>query len=290
MIVKLMRFFILSIFFFVGLASADTEPKTYKLAITDVVGLEELQREFGQFVDLLKKESGLSIEFMPVTSRTIVVEALKNQKVDFVLAGPAEYIVIRKKSKAKPLVRFSRPDYYSCLVVLADSGIVRVEDLRGKKVGFGDIGSTSYHLGPMQLINDAGLDPRNDIKPVHVSKHVGWDALKRGDIVALGLKHEQFKIFRAKETKLEPAAFRVLLRGPDLPDDLLIAGEHIEDDVAQKVKDTFVNHSQALIKAILVGQRNQKYFGMKFLADVKDSDYNYVRKMYATAGFAEFSG
>ncbi|HHD74807.1 MAG TPA: phosphonate ABC transporter substrate-binding protein, partial [Nitratifractor sp.] len=29
--------------------------------------------------------------------------------------------------------------------------------------------------------------------------------------------------------------------------------------------------------------------GMKFIANVKDSDYNYVRSMYKTIGYPEFS-
>ena len=86
-------------------------------AVTDIEGLEELQRDFGEFRELLEKEIGKKVKFFPLSSRTLVVEALRSQKVDFVLTGPSEYIVIRTKAQAVPLVRFSRPDYFSCLVV-----------------------------------------------------------------------------------------------------------------------------------------------------------------------------
>jgi len=49
-----------------------------------------------------------------------------------------------------------------------------------------------------------------------------------------------------------------------------------------------VKHSDELVSAILTGDDNQKYAGMKFISAVKDSDYDYVRSMYSTAGYPQF--
>ncbi len=81
------------------------------------------------------------------------------RKVDFVLTGPAEYVVMRKRTDAQPIVGFSRPDYFSAIIVLADSGIDSVMDLKGKTIALGDIGSTSNHLAPAQVLADYGLNP-----------------------------------------------------------------------------------------------------------------------------------
>ena len=43
---------------------------------------------------------------------------------------------------------------------MADRGITKVKDLKGKKVAIGPVGSTSKHLAPMQIIKDNGLDPQ----------------------------------------------------------------------------------------------------------------------------------
>ena len=74
--------------------------------ITDLEGLEEVQREFGPFKNLLEEKTGLTIKFYPVTSRTAAVEAVKAKKADFVLTGPAEYVVIRKLTNSKPVIGF----------------------------------------------------------------------------------------------------------------------------------------------------------------------------------------
>ncbi|MGH8576974.1 MAG: PhnD/SsuA/transferrin family substrate-binding protein [Gammaproteobacteria bacterium] len=88
------------------------------------------------------KEYDLSVT---VPNRTAAVEAMNAKKVDLVLTGPAEYVVFRKRTGAVPVLGFSRPDYFATIVVLADSGLGRIADLRGKKVALGPVGSTSKH-------------------------------------------------------------------------------------------------------------------------------------------------
>lgn len=258
-------------------------------AVTDLEGLEELQREFGEFKRVLSEKTGYEFEFCPVPNRTAGVEALASKKIDFVLTGPAEYVVFRKRTDAYPVVGFSRPDYFSGIIVLADSGINTVTDLKGKKVAFGDVGSTSNHLAPMQALADYGIDPGRDINALHVDKNIAWEGLKRGDIAAIGMNMGKFNLLRSKEKTLEPGAFRVVARGPDLPNDVLLVGTHVDKAIVEKVRQAFTDHSRVLVEAILVGPDNEKYKGMKFLPDIKDSDYNYVRSMYTTIGYPTYA-
>ncbi|HWP23477.1 MAG TPA: PhnD/SsuA/transferrin family substrate-binding protein [Candidatus Binatia bacterium] len=267
--------------------------ETLRFAVTDIVGLEELHTEYGAFQKVLSNATGIAIRFFPVSNRTAAVEALKSRKIDLVLTGPAEYIIFRNRTDAYPIVGFSRPDYFAALVTMADSGIGAVKDLKHKKVAFGDVGSTSKHLAPMQLLKEAGLDPLKDIQAQHVATNVGWEALKRGDVAAFGMTYSNFLALRDKEKQLEPAAFRVISRGPDLPNDPLLAGGHVDKKIVEKLRQAFQSHSQELIRAILTGKDTQKYKGMKFLTRIEDRDYDYVRAMYATIGrtqYAQFLG
>ncbi|MCG8611737.1 MAG: phosphate/phosphite/phosphonate ABC transporter substrate-binding protein [Pseudomonadales bacterium] len=272
--------------------SLNSYAETVKLAVTDLVGLEELQREFGAFVNVLEEKSGYDIEFLPVTNRTAAVEALRFKKVDFVLTGPAEYVVIKKRTDADIVVGFSRPDYFAVIITMADQGYQTPRDLAGHSVAFGSVGSTSKHLGPMQALADYGVAPTTEIKAIHTKMPVAWEALKRGDVAAVGMNHLKFLSFRDKEQQnkgMEPGAFRVIARGPDLPNDILMAGKHVDQKIVAKMKSVFTDHSQALVQAILTGEDNQKYSGMKFITAGKDTDYNYVRAMYATVGYPEYA-
>ena len=71
--------------------------ETIRFAVTDIAGLEDLQREYGAFRNTLAEATGYEIEFTAVASRTAAVEAMRAKQVDFVLTGPAEYVVFKKR-------------------------------------------------------------------------------------------------------------------------------------------------------------------------------------------------
>jgi phosphonate transport system substrate-binding protein len=271
------------------LPSVSIAKEPLKLAVTDIEGLEMLQREFGKFREILAAKLGRDVKFYPVPNRTAAVEAVKSKNLDFVLTGPAEYVVFKQLTDSKPVIGFSRPDYFCSMVVLADSGINSVQELRGKKVAIGGVGSTSKHLAPMQILADNGLNPTRDVKTIHTSVDLGWQALKRGDVSAWGMTTDKFVKLRKKDKEFEPGAFKVIARGPDLPNDVLLVAPHVDGKTIKSVKKVFTENSDELVQAILMGEDNKKYSGMKFIPTVKDADYNYVRSMYITIGYPKFA-
>ncbi len=270
---------------------AQAQAQDLKLAVTDVVGLENLQREYAPFQKLLSDKAGIRFELFPVPNRTAAVEALNARKVDLVLTGPAEYVVFKKRTNAKLVVGLARNEYFGTIVTLAGAGIDSVQDLKGRKVAFGDVGSTSRHLAPMQLLADLGLDPRKDIQALHINRNVGVEAMRRGDVAAIGVNRSDMA---GLQRRFPDAVFKVIARGRDLPNDMILAGAHVPDDTVAKLRAVFAGNSDALIAAILLGpDENQKFQGMRFVPGITDRDYNYVRTMYATIGqpqFADFVG
>lgn len=262
-----------------------------RLAVTDIVGLENLQREYAAFQKTLSDKAGMKIELFPVPNRTAAVEALNAKKVDLVLTGPAEYVVFKKRTDAKLVVGFSRPEYYGSVVTLLGSGIDGVEDLKGRKVALGDVGSTSRHLSPIQVLADLGLKPGRDVQVMHINRNVAVEAMKRGDVAAIGINRTDLP---GLAKRFPDVTFKVIARGRDLPNDVLLAGTHVPDDTVSKMKKVFSENSDALIAAVLQGpDENQKFQGMKFIPSISDNDYNYVRRMYETIGqpqYASFVG
>jgi phosphonate transport system substrate-binding protein len=274
----------------VGLAAA-ARADEMRFAVTDVVGLENLQREWGPFQRALKETAGIEFRFFPVPNRTAAVEALNAKRVDVVLTGPAEYVVFRVRTSAVPVVGLTRVDYFSNIVVRADSPYQVPGDLKGQKIALGAIGSTSRHLGPMQVLSDVGLDPRRDLQVQHLATGVMFEALKRGDVAAAGMNNTDFTRLRERTPE---TAFRVIARGRDLPMDLILAGAHVDATRIESLRAAFRLHGAKLTQAILGGgDENKKFAGMHWVTSLRDEDYNYVRRMYATIGqpqFAEFVG
>jgi len=262
--------------------------ETWSIAVTDVEGLERLQAEWGPFKAALEAATGETFDFFPVSSRTAAAEALRGETVDFVITGPAEYIVINTLTKATPLIGFGRPDYRCAIIVRADAGIDSMDDLKGKKVAFGDIGSTSNMLCPMQLMADYGVNPVSDIEKIHTARNIAHEALKAGDVAAIGINEGSWiNSARDKDTSVPYGFFKVLARSGDLPNDMLLAGAHVPAEAQALIRDAIITKKAEMITAITTHEENEKYVGMD-LVTIEDAAYDVVRSMYTTAGYPQF--
>ncbi len=255
--------------------------ETLRFAVTDIEGLEAMQQEFGAFETALEAATGHDIELFAVSSRTSAVEAINQGQVELVLTGPAEYVVIKELANPEIVAGWQRPNYYSQIVVLSDGPVKSVADLRGKRVTFGSIGSTSQHLGPAQVLADLGLTLNTDYTGEIIGRNVAVEALIRGDVQAVGMSESHLKSVREA---FPETAFTVIARGRDLPNDILVARRDLDPAVLATVRKAFVEQGQALMTAVLKGDDNQKYAGGFFFTGINDSDYDYVRSMYATIG------
>lgn len=263
--------------------SAPAYADTVRFAVTDIEGLEALQQEFGAFEAALEKSTGLEIELFPVSSRTAAVEAMNSGKVELVLTGPAEYVVLKELADPTIVVGWQRPNYYAQIVTLTSGPIDNVADLKGKTVTFGSVGSTSQHLGPAQVLADFGLSYNNDYKAQIISRNVAVEALIRGDVHAVGMNEGHLRRIRSA---FPDVAFSVVARGRDLPNDILVARKDADPTMITKVRDAFLNDGKALMAAVIKGEDNRKYEGGFFLTSIQDKNYDYVRSMYNTIGVA----
>lgn len=273
-----------------GVSAQTSDPEVIRLAVTDLQGLEELQRDFGVFQEALSGVLGVPVEFLPVSNRTAAAVALDAQQVDLVLTGPAEYIVLRAVTDAEPLVGVSRPGYFSVIAVHAGSGIETLEDLRGKSIAMGDIGSTSGHLGPSMILAEAGIDPLTDVEALNLGGGQR-QAFVLQDTDAIGISNDGY------HTMLEAAGITaeevpIIASGPDFPSDVFIAGSHLSPEYREKLRDLLVENSDVLSEAIVAtadveDAGTDKYIGTEMVA-VEDEDYDYMRDAYRSIGVDDF--
>jgi len=267
-------------------ATDATAQDTIRFAFTDIDGMEAVQREMGPFKEAFEAASGLKVEFFPVSGRTVAVEAMAADQVDFVLTGPAEYVVFNARLDAQPVVTWTRPDYYSTVVVLDGSPVKTPSDLKGMKISFGEIGSTSQHLSPVSLMAEAGMTYGVDYEPVFLNRNVAVEALIAGDIGGIGLNRTHID---SVTEKFPDQTFRVIVKGGQLPDDILLASPRMTPEVIETVRKTFADHGAEMLAAVTATDENAKYIGGAFNATVSDADYDVVRKMYENIGITEFT-
>lgn len=268
----------------------DETPESLRLAVTDLQGLEELQRDFGPFQEELEEVFDMEVEFFPVSNRGAAAAALESDRVDLVLTGPAEYVIMRERADAEPVISLTRPGYRSAIVVYADSGIESAEDLEGKSIAMSDAGSTSGHLGPCKVLQDAGLDCEEDVE-VMLLGDAYTQAFLSQEVDALADSPLDIEEMREQGDLSEEEA-PIIAKGPDLPSDVFVASAALPEEFVEEIGDKMIENEQDLIDSILESGANDKYEESE-LVPAEDSDYDYIREAYESIGvddFTEFVG
>lgn len=258
-----------------------SEPETLEFAVTDVKGAEDLQQNYQTFRTVIEKVLEKKIEFFPVDNYITAAVALQSGQLKLALTGPSEYVIMRARTNAVPIIAITRPDYHSLILVRANSEIKSAAQLKRKTIAMWEAGSTSGHLGPSKILLEAGLNPQSDFKISMLGKK-GLQALKKGEVDALGIGATRYKNL-LKSDGLSDSEFRLIATGQPLPNDLLVASSNLPNTLVEKIRDRLVKNQDKLIEALLVGKFNAKYKGAKMMP-ANDSDYNMIREVYKAIG------
>ena len=132
----------------------------------------ELARKFEPLGKYLESKLGMKVEFTPVTDYAAAVETLVNKKIDLAWFGGFTFVqsAVRSNGKTIPLVQREEDTVFkSVFITSKDSGITKLEDLKGKTLSFGSQSSTSGHLMPRSFLLAAKVDPDKDLKRVSFS-------------------------------------------------------------------------------------------------------------------------
>ncbi|MBM7839692.1 phosphonate transport system substrate-binding protein [Alkalihalobacillus xiaoxiensis] len=255
-------------------------PETLRFADTGLEGLEELQREFGPFKDALEEVLDIEIEFFAVNDRIIGATALEYDQVDVLLAGPSEYAQIKSVVPgAEPIVGIERADYHAAIIVHEDSEYQTLEDIKGTTVAMKDAGSTSGHIGPSQILIEAGFDLDRDVS-IQLLDGARIEAFKNHDVevLATGIKDYQQMVEEDGEGK-----YRLLAEGEPLPNDLFVASPALDDGFVEELTAAILENQDVILSSILETGENDKYLEGQFV-DAEDADYDSMREAYRVLG------
>ncbi len=260
-------------------------PKQLKFAVTDVKGMENLERDYGAFRAALENVLDTKVVFFPVANFVAAAPALQLGKVDLALAGPSEYIVLNARAKAVPFVSITRPNNYSVVIVRANSGIKSLSQLKGKKIAMRSKAGTTGHVYPTKMLLDAGLNAESDYQNLFLGKKC-MEALIKGDVDAWTTSFTRYEK-TLRDEGLSKKDFPLIGTGAKLPSDVFVASSQIAPAFIEQVQKQMIKHQDKLIQAILASPENEKFTGSKMLAAV-DADYNIIREAYKAIGDDDF--
>ncbi len=244
----------------------------------------ELQRKFKPLGDYLKQETGMDVQFIPVTDYAAVVEGLATNKLDLAWLGGFTYVQARLRTNGGvvPIVqRAEDAKFTSRFIVPAGSTAKTLADLKGKTFAFGAPSSTSGSLMPRYYLLQAGIDPERDFKSVAFSgahdATVAFVAAGRAEAGVLNASVMD-KLVESKNPNAEKV--RVLAITPPYFDYNWTVRPGLDPALTKKISDAFLKLDPAnpVMKEIMDLQRASRFIA------TQSSNYDGIESAARSAG------
>ena len=232
-----------------------------------------------EFAQVLGRLAGIPLRVTVASDYAAVIEALRNRTADLAFVHPGGYVLASREAKARIVAKnlwHGKSSFTSRLYVRKDSGLKRLEDLRGKTIAFIDPASSSGYIYPMVLLIQRGLvtnrDPKTFFREVVFagSHDAGMRALVNGHVDALAsfdMAREQYLRDPAERERIAWIA-----ETPPIPEAGIAARDGLDPAVVARVR------------AALLQMRGPAHAGvLKRLYDIdgfepaEDRDYDPVR-------------
>jgi len=247
--------------------------KTLALGIVFQGPREPLEEHFRPLVDYAAHKLTPTAETkgMVVVAPTPgqMMKLLEEKRVDFYMESPYPTYLINRLGAAKLLLRRWKGgigEYRSLIFTNKESGIARLEDLRGKIIAFEDTGSTSGYLLPKLFLLKKGFSvvekpgagakvSDREIGYIFADTYKNIASLVRQNKVAAGaFSNDDF----ASLNDTAKASISILGESESVPRHLVSVRKDLSEAVAKRLKE------------ILLGM-NQNDAGQKILRETDDT-------------------
>ncbi|HSR19328.1 MAG TPA: phosphate/phosphite/phosphonate ABC transporter substrate-binding protein [Anaerolineales bacterium] len=164
----------------------------------------------------LNEATGLTFEVSVPTSYAATIEEMCASPTDTMAFIPGLGYGLASQlcgvDVAFKAVRFGYDVYWAQFLVPRDSDIASMQDLEGKKWGYGDPGSTSGYMVPLVMFQEAGITPGEQVQTGGHNQSV--QAVYDGEV-------DFATTFFSWPTDVDSGDSIVDTANPDIPDDLI---------------------------------------------------------------------
>ena len=254
-----------------AVAESKANPDTLKVALLPDESPSTIIQNNQALKGHLEKELGKKIELIVTTDYSSMIEAMRFKRIDLGYFGPLSYVLAKSRSEIEPfaaLVSNGKPTYTSYIIANAESGIAKLEDIKGKTVGFGDPASTSSHLIPRAFMHEKGIVGGAHYKFQHLGTH---DAVARavqaGNVQAGALSRPIFESLVQRKL-IDAGKVKIIAESRPIPNYPWTMRSDLAPELKARIVKTFVElKDPAVLKA----------FKADGFAAIADQDYDVLR-------------
>lgn len=253
--------------------AANPDPGTLKVALLPDESPSTIIKNNQALKDYLEKSLGKKVELVVTTDYSSMIEAMRHGRLDLGFFGPLSYVLAKSKSDIEPFAAMQKKGkatYRGVVIGSLASGVNSIEDIKGKKMAYGDTASTSSHLIPKSMLKAKGLEPKRDYEEHFLGSH---DAValnvQNNNAQAGGLSESIFNMLVEKGT-ISLKKVKVLAVSKEFPEYPWVMRSNLAPALKEKIKAAFTSLNDP---AVL------KPFKADGFVAITDKDYDVVRDL-----------
>jgi len=252
-----------------------SEDKPLEVGLIPNQNPEEVEAQYQPLEDYLKEETGRDVTVSVPATYNAVVEGLVSDKIDLAYFGGLTYVQARERADIRPLFTEINPatgdtTYKSLIIAPADGDVKSVEDIEGGTFAFGSVSSTSGSLYPSIMLNEAGIDYREDLEETtYTGGHDATaQAVANGRVDAGGLEDRILEDL-IEEGVIDENKIEVIQESEPIEGYPWVVRDDLADEDEKALKDAFLNIEDPKLLDLLRAE------GYK---EVEASDYDYAEE------------
>ena len=220
------------------------------------VGLFQPDKEkndatYKPLADYLARQLGRPVKLRTVDSWEGLAKSLASGETDMALMGPWGYVLANHQAGAEAVATIlyqGKPEYFAIMITGPNSGINKIDDMKGKTFAFGDKGSTSGYLIPNHEFMLRGIDPDKFFSKVIYTKHQAIETqVTRGELDA-GADYNRNRDAMIEQGLIKAADSRIIWTSSPLPNDAFALSKDLARDkiFTAKLVNALENIGEAL--------------------------------------------
>lgn len=273
---------VLALIMVISLASCTQgkEEAVFKIGAIPDLNAADLARGYNDFAKYLGDKIGLKVEYVPSVDYAALVTAFERGEIHMAWFGgltgvQAMAVVPEAEAIAQ---RPQDAEFKSVFIQQKGLGLNKLEDLKGISFSFGSESSTSGHLMPRYFMQEAGLDPDNDLdgKPNYSGSHDKTYKLVESGAFEAGAVNIQYWEKAVEEKSVDLDKVEVFYTTPDYYDynwTINDVDKVFGEGTKEKVKDVLlsIGKDDSLVMDLLSADRfietnNSNYEAIKAVA------------------------
>lgn len=266
-----------------GPSGTDGRAAPLRIAAASIVSPQETVRTYGKLFAYLGSQVGRPIELVQRKTYQETLDLLQFEHLDVALVCTQVYVLGHDQMGlallAAPAVN-GRAEYHSLILVRSDSGVSRIEDLKGKRFAYTDPLSTSGRLYPLALLREHGEDPRAFFASATYtySHDSSIKAVVQGLVDGAAVDSLVYGMWARRNPDLS-ANLRVIHRSSPFPSPPVVVGPQVDPELRERLREALLTMHQGP-----EGRRILAELGIDRFVPQSDDQYAFVRQVSASAG------